>query len=307
MLRTFEQVTMTPHYRHTQTGWLIIGSIAAAAALVIPLVTVTAAPKGALLLAAVLVLAGFAFSTLTVEVDEREIRIRFTGGLIRRRVTLADLRSQRAVRNPWRYGWGIHMIPGGWIWNVSGLDAVELVLSDGHILRVGTDEPEALSRAIAQVAPGAGTTAAAPVASQGKRRGPWFAVVIAATVVVGVIAFVTPFYMQTRPPEVTVTPQHLSVRSPFYGDDYPIAEITAVSLETCPPRILARTNGFSGAGLLRGWFRVEGLGEGKLFLDLGTSPYLVVRMRQGFVILNFSEPEKTRAVYDEIERQRRLR
>jgi hypothetical protein len=146
---------MTPHYRHTQTGWVIIGSIAAAALLVIPFLTATGTPRGAILIPTVVVLASLVFSTLTVEVDEREIRIRFTGGLVQRRVALSDLRSQRAVRNPWLYGWGIHMIPGGWIWNVSGLDAVELVTNDGRVLRVGTDEPEALSRAIARFAPAA--------------------------------------------------------------------------------------------------------------------------------------------------------
>ncbi len=127
---------------------------------------------------------------------------------------------------------------------------------------------------------------------------------VAAAIVVGVAALVTPFYLQTRAPEVEVTPQQLSIRSPFYGEDYRLAEITSVSLEPRLPRILTRTNGFAGAGLLRGWFRLEALGEGKLFVDRGSPPFLLVRLRRGFVILNFSEPEKTRALYEEIERLR---
>jgi hypothetical protein len=114
----------------------------------------------------------------------------------------------------------------------------------------------------------------------------------------------TPFYLQTQPPEVSVTSEQVSVRSPFYGQDYPLAEITDVSLQSGLPRILLRTNGFAASGLLRGWFRLEGLGEGKLFVDLGSSPFLVLRLRRGFVIINFSEPEKTQALYVEIERLR---
>lgn len=295
---------MAPHYRHTQVGWVIIGSIAAALLLVVPLVAVGGAPAGVLFGAGSLAITGVLFATLTVEVDEREIRVRFTGGLVRRRVALADLRRQRPVRNPWLYGWGIHMIPGGWIWNVSGLDAVELTLANGRVLRVGTDEPQALSRAIAQVAPAAGPPEVGPRATQHRRRGPLFVLAVAAGVVGAVGALVAPFSLQVRPPEVVLGEQHLSVRSLFYGDDYPLAEITGVSLEERLPPILARTNGFAGGRQLRGWFRLEALGEGELFVDLAAPPFLLMRLRRGFVIVNYSDPERTRALHAEIERRR---
>ncbi len=295
---------MTPHYRHTQIGWVIIGSIAAAIALVLPLLAVPGAPGPLLLVLLLLALAGVVFSTLTVEVDATEIRIRFTFGLVRKRVALAELRGQRPVRNPWRYGWGIHMIPGGWIWNVSGQEAVELLLGEGRVLRVGTDEPEALSRAIAEVAPAASTSTDA-IAPAGPRRWSWVALAIVAAVVVGVVALLTVFYLQMRPPEVTVTPQQISIRTPFYGEDYPMAEITGVSLESRLPRILVRTNGFAAGGQLRGWFRLEGLGEGKLFLDVAAPPFVFLRLQRGFVILNLGEPDQTRALYAQIEGLRR--
>ncbi len=77
-----------------------------------------------------------------------------------------------------------------------------------------------------------------------------------------------------------------------------------MSLEPRLPRLVARTNGFAGAGILRGWFRVEGLGEGKLFVDLGCSPYVLVRLRRGFLIVNFSDPRQTRALYRQIQAAR---
>jgi len=33
------------------------------------------------------------------------------------------------------------------------------------------------------------------------------------------------------------------------------------------------------------------------------APFVVVRLREGFVAVNFREPEKTRALYDELARQ----
>jgi len=48
------------------------------------------------------------------------------------------------VRNKWYYGWGIRRLERGWMYNVSGLDAVEICMKNGKIYRIGTDEPETL-------------------------------------------------------------------------------------------------------------------------------------------------------------------
>jgi len=58
----------------------------------------------------------------------------------------------------------------------------------------------------------------------------------------------------------------------------------------------------AGAGTLRGRFQVEGLGEGRLYVEEGFAPYVLVRLRQGFVVVNFREPERTRALYDTMAR-----
>jgi hypothetical protein len=148
---------MSPHYRHTQIGWVTLASLIGVAGLASSLVPLAAIPTaGAItlaLVAAVLLL----FTTLTVEVDAAEIRLGFTGWLIRRRIALSELASVRVVRNHWLSGWGIRLIPGGWMWNVSGLDAIELVLRNGRVFRIGTDEQQALLQAIERVAPEAAT------------------------------------------------------------------------------------------------------------------------------------------------------
>ena len=88
------------------------------------------------------------FGALTVEVDHVAIRLRFGLGLIRKAFSLTDVASCRVVRNRWWWGWGIRLIPGGWLYNVSGLDAVELVLKNGKTFRIGTDEPRQLAEFI---------------------------------------------------------------------------------------------------------------------------------------------------------------
>jgi hypothetical protein len=134
-------------YRHTQVSRATVAGIGFAllAAVwwsvrmpdTVPIVTT-------LLLVCVLVL----FSTLTVLVRDGVMDVYFGLGLIRRRIPLRRVREVRVVRTPWYYGWGIRLTPAGWLWNVSGLGAVEVQFDDARRFRVGSDEPERLAEAL---------------------------------------------------------------------------------------------------------------------------------------------------------------
>lgn len=88
------------------------------------------------------------FPTLTVVVQRDRIQCFFGLGLVRRQLPMRDIVEVSIARNHWLHGWGLRLIPGGWLWNVSGFDAVELRLQGGKRFRIGTDQPEALYAAI---------------------------------------------------------------------------------------------------------------------------------------------------------------
>jgi len=144
---------MSEQYRHTQIGWTLIVLVAAAVVAEIVLVVVLDASgtlalslSGALVavLAVMLVL----FSTLTVTVDGDAVRLAFGMQVLRREVALDEITAARRVRNAWYAGWGVRVIPNGRLYNVGGLDAVELELDNGRVVRVGTDEPDSLLAAV---------------------------------------------------------------------------------------------------------------------------------------------------------------
>jgi len=62
-------------------------------------------------------------------------------------VLLADIRYVRIMRSQWYLGWGLCVTTRGPLWRVSGLDAVELSLSNGRWV-IGTDDPEGLMAAL---------------------------------------------------------------------------------------------------------------------------------------------------------------
>jgi len=138
-------------YHHTQYGALMPILLAA---LAIPALWVAFADPGPsaqwpLLAAAIMIVVlAWLFASLTVEVSEREIQWYFGPGLWTYRIARAELDGVAVVRNTWWDGFGIRVRPGFRLYNVSGLDAVELRLKSGDVRRIGTDDAQGLAAAL---------------------------------------------------------------------------------------------------------------------------------------------------------------
>lgn len=88
------------------------------------------------------------FHSLTVEVVHGYLKIRFGIGLIRRSFRVKDIAGAEKIRTRWWNGWGIKLTPKGWLFSVSGFDAVQIHLNNGRRYCIGTDEPDRLLAAI---------------------------------------------------------------------------------------------------------------------------------------------------------------
>jgi len=88
------------------------------------------------------------FYRLKITIEDGTLCASFGPGIIRRKVRLADIVGCEPIRIRWWYGWGIHLTPCGWLYNVSGFDAVAITLHDGRRLALGTNDPHGLVAAI---------------------------------------------------------------------------------------------------------------------------------------------------------------
>ena len=88
------------------------------------------------------------FHSLTVRVSRSEIALSFGVGLIRKQFPIGDISSASIVQNRWYNGFGIRKIRGGWLYNVSGFDAIEIQLKNERKYRIGTDQPKKLLAAV---------------------------------------------------------------------------------------------------------------------------------------------------------------
>lgn len=141
----------SPSYQHTQFGKVVVVSLLLTGLLLVGLGLALRDPVisiGGPLLS----LVGIAlFHSLTVAINAGFLRFHFGIGLIRKRIPLDQIVDAKPVRNTARHGWGIHRTADGWVYNVSGWEAVEITLADGKRLRLGTDQPNQLARKLRAV------------------------------------------------------------------------------------------------------------------------------------------------------------
>jgi hypothetical protein len=155
-------ILMITMYRHTQSGRAFIYPLAAIAlaATIVAMIFPESRAVGAIV-AAILFVTAVVFSKLTITIDDDYLRASFGPGFVGKRIKLTDIAACEPIRIRWWHGWGIHLTPYGWLYNVAGWDAVAVTLRNGRRVSLGTDQPAELCDAIRRVAsanmqPGAG-------------------------------------------------------------------------------------------------------------------------------------------------------
>ncbi len=137
------------NYRHTQYARWVIYLVLGLVALFV--ISRPAPPSPFLVVVPIVLIAAWLFHSLTIEIAEGELRWRFGPGLIRKSVPLAEIVSAEPVRTNFLSGWGIHLSRFGWLYNVSGFDAVAITLRSGRRFALGTDEPLQLSARLKEI------------------------------------------------------------------------------------------------------------------------------------------------------------
>lgn len=142
------------HYDHTQRAPLaIVFYVIAVGAAVLPWATgwppdvrLAGAALGALFL-----VLGSCVQSLRIADGGGKLLVEFGPvPLFRRSVRYGDLEAVRVSRLSWFEGAGIHYVPGGgWLWALGGRSCVELWLTRGRRLRLGTDDPQGLAAFLA--------------------------------------------------------------------------------------------------------------------------------------------------------------
>jgi hypothetical protein len=145
---------MKPIYTEKQNGsWILVLLIAA----LIPILVIYTGSSdeewtiGTSIFILFMIAVAWLFFRLKTEIYSDHIRLSFGIGVISKNIELNRVKSVERVRNKWYYGWGIRFIGKGWLWNIWGLDAVELTFNDKKsVFRIGSQEADILKNRIEQ-------------------------------------------------------------------------------------------------------------------------------------------------------------
>ncbi len=136
-------------YKHTQMGTFVVALLGAAIFFVGYFSGAADVNRvGVFILSAILFCSIVLFFKLTVVGNKDFVEIKFGIGLIKKKFHFKEIKDCKVVKNKWWYGYGIRKSPRGWLFNISGLDAVELSMKNEKVYRIGTNEPQKLSEFI---------------------------------------------------------------------------------------------------------------------------------------------------------------
>ena len=134
-------------YEHTQIGHVIIWFLFAII-LIASGVAGLSHRETPLVVSIILLAALVLFYKLRITIEGKTLCASFGPGIIRKRVELAQIVGCEPIHIRWWYGCGVHLTPCGWLYNVSGFDAVAIALRDGKKFAFGSNDPDGLTAGI---------------------------------------------------------------------------------------------------------------------------------------------------------------
>jgi hypothetical protein len=100
---------------------------------------------------AVLGIVALFFGSMTISIDDKDLSWTFGIGLLRRSVPLSDIEACRTISTGLLAGLGIRYTERGWLYNVSGRDAIAVRMLDGKQFCLGTDDASHLNDTLTKI------------------------------------------------------------------------------------------------------------------------------------------------------------
>ncbi|MGB4291843.1 MAG: hypothetical protein WBJ37_03035 [Bacteroidales bacterium] len=234
------------------------------------------------------------FYKITIYIDERQVYFKMGCGLISKRYNLDEIKSCKTVRNPLLYGIGLRKIPGGWLYNVSGLDAIELEFKNSRsIVRIGTNKPEEVASIINRLIK-------SDLYVPFKKEKEYSAVILAIIVIIfSVLLPASLLVAGSKETEAFISDNQLIIKG-MYGVNIKLTDIVRVDTFPVLPGIIRRDNGYASGSTLKGRFTLKDDSKARLFVKKDMPPFINIKTDKLNIWLNFTNPDNTRRLYTEL-------
>jgi hypothetical protein len=272
--------------KRTQIGWLIVVIILLVDCLMLFQSRDIGAIKIALIISLIVLIL---FFRLTIVVDNEFVRFSFGIGLIRGKYKLSAIEYCRPI-NYFPFGFGIRFRPGVTLFNVSGTKAIELSMKGkSRKIWIGTNDPENVAATINDLINRKNEPKDYTVFKQSNstKNNQYY-------LVVGVIAIIALFTLYGNQ-DVKITLQQNDFKiSGLYGVKIRYNDILQIDTLTQMPKIKMRTNGYSFGKVCKGNFKLDEVGNAKLFINFKQHPFIHLKLKSNTTLyINFKNRQKT--------------
>ena len=220
------------------------------------------------------------FYKLTIFIDDSHISFKLGIGLIGKEYALTNIEYCKAVKNSAWYGIGIRLTPEGWLYNVSGLYAIELGLRNKKKIRIGTDNPEAITQIINKLI---NKSDSGSNIDTSHRSYNFF---IVSFLLFGLFLPVILIISGTHDTKLEYFDSSIKIKG-IWGITINYSDITRIDTINSLPGIRVKTNGFAFGKALIGNFRLYDQINVKLFIKKGIPPYIYIKTKEGDIYMNF--------------------
>jgi fumarate reductase subunit D len=237
------------------------------------------------------------FYKLKIIVDNTTVSFKLGIGLFGKSYNISDINYCKPVKNSAIYGIGIRKISNGWLYNVSGLKAIELSFKNSKkIVRIGTNNPFEVCEFIQSIINKESPTNFEN-SSFKKSINPSWLILFILFFVIGAL-----FISSEQETRIKLENDGLTIKG-FYGQSIPYNELTHVDTVSILPKIVLRKNGYAFGKTRSGIFKIQDKSSIRLFIKKGSIPYILIESQgREPIYINFKEREKTLKLYDELKK-----
>jgi len=122
-----------------------------------------------------------------------------------------------------------------------------------------------------------------------------FYIMIAVGVIIGFI-----IYSGMKAPTTIFENNKMEISSAGYNIEFQYSDILKIDTIHSLPEILSRTNGFGASPLFKGHFKMEGIENALLFVDIEKPPFIYIKLKEQSVFINFNDSNETIALFYQI-------
>lgn len=218
-------------------------------------------------------------------VTDDELNIK--SGPIRQTIPLKEITKIESTRNPISSP-------------ALSLDRLEIKYGEGNVAIISPQDKEGFINLIVSKYPTVtinGNNAKADGFGKARNRLAIGLVTVITVLTLGGVG--TLLYFSNKPAEYSIQGNTLRI-SGEYGEEIKLSDIDGITIKEQIPEIQLKTNGSGLGGKLKGYFKIKGIGQAKLFVDTQKPPFIFINVKSGLRIVNTEEPSETDQLYNKL-------